>query len=493
MFEEEISKIRYAIQHGEPKKALDMIQKLEKQKLFETEKDILNLEKGIALTRYGHNDSAFEIVEVVLPRFLENEMPKYYLKALILKANLLSGRSQLDEALKVLEKKEPILDSLSTDKLEEFYEERIGLLIAEGTINFHKGEFKRYGKLAQESLEIAEHYNDKHSVGIALLNLSYSNGRMGIREKALDYREESLRVFEEIKNPYWVAYVKHTLGHHYIDLGDYDKAIEYYLEIMPFVVKTENAYQRIVILFHLAYAYNANLEPDIAFDYLLQAYQLLDKTERLDLKEIVLENLIRMYIDKGELEKADRYFDELKPIARQRKEEDYDLFFQRYEIRKIMKKMHENNNALIREEAEGKIRELLEDETIPDDTKKGLLWELCTVLLHEYVSTGNDKLIEEIDSITTIILETPYARFSEIGRIAALSYRIIALWLQAKFRKDEKKIKEIQNLLSKTEEYAGVKGNKLLVKSIQGLQEHYSSLMKELEDFIQNYPTTEYK
>ena len=56
--------------------------------------------------------------------------------------------------------------------------------------------------------------------------------------------------------------------------------------------------------------------------------------------------------------------------------------------------------------------------------------------------------------------------------------------------KIDKKYDEISQLLSKTEEYAGVKGNKLLLKSIKDAQEYYSSLMKELDDFVKSYVTT---
>jgi len=55
---------------------------------------------------------------------------------------------------------------------------------------------------------------------------------------------------------------------------------------------------------------------------------------------------------------------------------------------------------------------------------------------------------------------------------------------------DEKKLEEIRLLLSKTEEYARVKGNKLLLKSIKQAQEYYSSLMEELDDFVKSFATT---
>ena len=490
VFEEEISEIRDSITHGEFKKALEQIEDLEKKELSNIEKDILNLQKSRASIRYGHHDLALELVEMVLPKFLEYDLPKYYLEALSQKAYVLIEKSKLDEALYTLKKKVDILDSLTSEELEEMYQERCSLLTMEGNANYHKGDNKRAAKLAKECLELADHYNYKFGFGIALLNLAYSHARLGQREKALDFREESLRVFTELDNQYWIAYVQHHFGFYYLRLGDYDKAIECFLKIKPFVDKTENAYQKIIILYHLSYAYEINLEPDIAYDYTLQAYQLLDKSDRLDMKDIILGKLVNMSLNIGEYEKADEYFEELKPIIRQRDKSNYNYYMRRYEIRKLMKKLYENNNALLRGEVERKVREMIKDETIEKDSRRGLLWELCSILFHEYISTGDNSLIDEIDSITTELLEETNIYFSEIGRISALSYRLIALWLQAKIGRDEKKTEEIQQLLSKTEEYAGVKGNKLLVKSIQNLQEHYSSLMEELEDFIKKYSTT---
>ena len=79
VFEEDICKIRDSILHGEFKEALELIEDLEKKVLNNTEKDYLNLQKSKALLRYGHQDLALELVEMVLPKFLENDLPKYYL------------------------------------------------------------------------------------------------------------------------------------------------------------------------------------------------------------------------------------------------------------------------------------------------------------------------------------------------------------------------------------------------------------------------------
>lgn len=140
VFEKDISHIRDRILHGEFKKALEQIEDLEKKKLSNTEIDILNLQKSRASLRYGHHDLALELVEMVLPKFLEYDLPKYYLQALSQKANVLIEKSQLDEALYTLKKKEDILDSLSSEELEEMYQERCGLLTIEGNVNYHKGD-----------------------------------------------------------------------------------------------------------------------------------------------------------------------------------------------------------------------------------------------------------------------------------------------------------------------------------------------------------------
>ncbi|MBK5113920.1 MAG: hypothetical protein JJE41_09830 [Candidatus Heimdallarchaeota archaeon] len=146
MFEEEINKIKEIILHGESRKALEHIKIIEKRALSNTEKDILNLYKSNALRHFGHHDEALKLVEKVMPKFLENDLPKYYLLALANKARLLCERNQSKEAIKLLKQKEKILDSLSAKKLNELYEERCYLLLAEGGAYFHLGKFKRYAK-----------------------------------------------------------------------------------------------------------------------------------------------------------------------------------------------------------------------------------------------------------------------------------------------------------------------------------------------------------
>lgn len=487
VFEEEISKLRHLLLHGEPKKALGFIKEIEKKKLSDMESDILKLMKAEALTRYGYDDKAAELIDLVLPKFLEKNSPKYYLQALIQKAWSLIGKSQPDEVIHLLKEKEKIFKKLSKEKLEEFFEERFGLLLTEGVAYYHKQNFKRYAKLAKECLELAENHNFKHGVGLALMNLGDSHARLGQSEKAQDFREESLRVFEELENPYWVAYVKHILGHSFVIIGDYDKAIEYYLEIMPFVEKTENAYQKIVILMHLASTYNQNIDQTIAKNYYSQAYQLLKKTDRLDAKKLVLENMISMSFDNGEMEKVDNYVKELKLILVQMKNPNMDLVMRGYVIRKVMNDFYESNSPRIREESEKLIREFIKDASSRDFHTRGFKIHLCSLLLLEYLDTGNNELIDEIELITTELLESSKSQGKDIQRIAILFYRLIALWFRSKILGDKEKSEEIQQLLSKTEEYAGVKGNKLLLKYMKISHEFYASQIEELEEIVEKY------
>jgi len=490
VFEKNLKKVKDYLQNGQYKKAMDFIGELEKKNYSEIEKDILKLRKSQALFRYGHYNLAFELNKDVLPKFLANDLPKYYLEALAQKAIMLIEKSKTDEALEVLKQKESILDSLPTEKLEEIYEARCSLLLYEGVAYFHKHESKRALNFAKESLEIAEYYDNKLGIGIIYIFIADCIGRLGQVEKAVEYREEALRLFTELENPYWIAYVQHYFGRYYASLGDYDLAIEYYLKIMPFVDKTENAYQKIVTLLYLAETYRQNLDQEIAYDYYLQAYQLLENTERLDLKYMILKNLAWMTVNKGEIEKADEYFEEVKPIIQQLNDPKYDLTIRTFEIWKLRRRFFETKSSLILEEVENKLRELINDETINYRRKIGLKMDLCKILLDVYLNTGNNEVIDEIESLTSELLESSSKYDSEIYRISILTYRLLALWIQAKIIGDDKKIDEVRLLLSKTEEYAGVKGNKLLLKSIKQAQEYYSSLMEELDTFVKSFATT---
>jgi len=491
VFEEDIAIIDHSLTHGEYKKALEQIEELEKKKLSNRQKDILILKKSQASLAYGDHNLALELIDDVLPKFLKKNMPKYYLEALTQKIRIQIEKSQLNEALVLVKQKEVILDSLPSEKLEGLHQERFRLIHMEGIVNFHLKKIKKAAKFAKEGLELAEHYDYKFGIGLALLFLGDCHSRLGQSPKALDFREESLKVFTELDNQYWIAFVQHSIGLSYSSKGDYDKAIECFLQIMPFVDKTENAYQKITILYHLSYTYEANLEPDIAFDYTLQAYQLLNKTDRLDMKRIILKKIVRMSVDRGEIKKADEYFEELKPIIQQLNNSNFDLEIRVFELRKLKRKYFETHSNLLLEEVESKLRELINDETVEYRWKNWFKMELCSILLDVYLRTGDNYIIDEIESLTTELLGLMSKYDSEIRRIALLTQRLFALWIQAKIMGKEKKIEEIRLLLSKTEEYAGVKGNKLLWKHIKKEQEYYSSLIEEFDVFVKSFTTTE--
>ncbi len=488
MSEEEISKIDYYIKFGEPKKALDYIETIDRNQLSNLECDVLDTYLGEALERYGHTEEAFQLYEKLIPKFEEHKIPKYNLLMLIFQANMLNFKNQSKEALILLKQKKKILNRLSIEELDQLYEERIGLLVAEGTANFHLRDYKRFVKTAKKSLEIAERSNDKYYIGVALNNLADSYRRLGEGEKSWDFREEALRVFKEIKNDYRIAHVLHSYGHYYSELGEYEKAIDHYLKILPFVERTENDYQKFTILLHLAWTYFANLQDDIAYDYNLQAYQLFDKINHPEIKEIILGRLIDKSVEIGDFEKADEYLEELKPILQQTKSSYYDLELKHYEIKKKTKIFIDTKNNLIRDELENNLREIIDDDNLDESHKWDAKFALCRLLLVEFIETRNNEIIEEIDTKTSNLLQY-LSKYDKriIPRIAVLFLRLLVLWIQAKIDGDMEKLEETQKLMLKTEEFAGVKGNKLLLRYLKDNRMYYTTFTDELIAFVEKY------
>ncbi|MBK5113918.1 MAG: hypothetical protein KGD59_04980 [Candidatus Heimdallarchaeota archaeon] len=153
----------------------------------------------------------------------------------------------------------------------------------------------------------------------------------------------------------------------------------------------------------------------------------------------------------------------------------------------MIKKFHKSKSTLIREDAERIIREIINDESIDENSKWGFKLDLCFLLLHEYIDTGKSELVDEIETITSNLLTDLKFYDEVIPRIGILSYRLFALLIQAKIHGDKKKLEEIQDLLSKTEKFAGVKGNKLLLKYLEENREYYTSLTDELVEIIEKY------
>jgi len=252
VLEEEISKIRHHIRHGESKKALELIAKIEKRELSDEDRDNLNLHKAEVLPSYGKHVEAMELIEKLIKKFQREKLSKKYITALSQKVWLLIGSSQLDNALNLIKKINELIKSLPNEKLDEFYMERYSVLLAKGAANYYKGNYKQHAKFAKKALKLAEKYNFEHGIGVALINLHESHRMFENKEIAYDYLEEAMRIFRKHKNQYRIAYIEHYYGHKYAQEMNYDKAIESYLKIMPFIKQSENAYQRIAILLHLS-------------------------------------------------------------------------------------------------------------------------------------------------------------------------------------------------------------------------------------------------
>ncbi len=489
--EEEISKIDHYIEYGQPKKALEFIAEIEKKELSELDSDNLSIYKVEALMRYGFNEKASEIVEKLLQKYQRNKESKLYLDAITQKVWLLTEKCQRDEALVLVKDVNKILKTLPKEKFDEFYIIRYSILLAEGVIYYFKRNYRRHAKLAKECLKLAEKNNSEYRMGVALISLYESHRKFDHLEIAFDYLEEAMRIFEKLNNQYRIAYIEHYYGNRYFNKRDYDNAINCYLKLIPFVEQTENAYQKITILMKLSSAYNHNLDYDIAYEYDKQAYQLLEKTDRIDVKEIIIRKMIEWSFDKGDVEKANEYIREYEQVLLQLKDPHIKLILQNYENRKKLIDLNKSKSPKLREELIYLLRKWLanaSEKKIPAAITDLLL---CSLLLDEYIETGNNDLIDEIESRTSVLLEESKVQGEEIKRIAILSYRLMALWLRAKIQNDRKRSDEVLQLLAKTEEYAGVKGNKLLLKFLKGERERYATIIGELEEIVEKYIATE--
>jgi len=197
--------------------------------------------------------------------------------------------------------------------------------------------------------------------------------------------------------------------------------------------------------------------------------------------------MINWSIDREEDEKADEYLREFKEVLQQLNRPNIELVLQTFEIKKRMRDYNKEKNSKLREETEIIIMNWLTDASEKNISIMNAELQLCTLLLDEYIETGNNKLIQEIESRTSILLDKLKVEGREIPRIAILAYRLMVLWLRSRIQNDKKRSSEIEHLLSKTEEYAGVKGNKLLLKYLKDQREKYASIIEELEEIVEKY------
>jgi len=390
--------------------------------------------------------------------------------ALLFKANGLLNLNQFDIAKEAIKQGEDLLKTLAGESLKSKNRREAYIFYLKGTILDPfinpKGEQDLALKYYNQSLALAESIGDNGRACACLLqiawNISISEGKLDL---ALEFTERALTLAKEANHKFYISrsLVLKALFHH--QKGRIPQCIPLYEQSLAIAKKIRNKRLISSNLNNLSDVYRMKGELDLALDYSLQSLDHSFDTGNFRRTAMFYDSLIRILIEKGDLEQAKQHFNKLEQINKQQKDKLINLVFI-YNKAIFLKESPRISN---RGRAEDILKQILEDKDIFWELKERVLLTLCELLLLELQMTGDLEVLEEVESLITQLLDT-----AENSR----SYWIWGetLLLQAKLSLISLNLKEARRFLTQGQKTAEKYG--LEMSAIKISNEHDELLTK---------------
>ena len=389
--------LQQLVKQGKFDEALQKIDALEQLKGIPSDDMIAyQIVKSLALNKKGEPKKGLTIAQDML-----KEAEKIHNSLLLVDATIsaVEGMRRLGmqkECLDIIQKAEPILETLQNTYPAEYIEKKAVLKNLKGIVYWLGGELVDAGKSFRESLTMREKLGDQRDIAICLNNIGTINTYTGDLDLALETHQKALDIRQKLGNPLDIGSSLGNIADVYSYKGNFNTAQSYYLQAKK---KFEEAGDKFFI---------AN----------------------------TLYMLITLLADNNKSTDALPYLDELKQIN---DAEENKLVDQRYRITYALV-LKASNRLLKKFKAADIFKEISEEEIVDHEITVQATLNLCDLLLVELRLSGNEETLLEVKDLT--------AKLTDIAKSQnSYALAIQAYLLQSKLALIDFDIDKANNLL----------------------------------------------
>jgi tetratricopeptide (TPR) repeat protein len=259
-----------------------------------------------------------------------------------------------------------------------------------GGVYLSIGDLDKALEKVELGFKFTKNSNNQTQIGISYQGLAAIYSFKGEIEEGIRFSEKSLEAYKKVDNKIFMSIAFNNMSWSYRIIGELDRA----LECIESAIKIGNELGnlRTVAGYH---------------DY-----------------------LIRILIDKGDIERARDALERLEHLTNQLKDEHLNLI---YKFNKALL-LKTSTRSRDRGRAEETLKQIIEDETISSELTIDSLLNLCELLLTELGMTNDLEILEEINTFTAQLLEIAETShsFSLFAEIYFLKAKLALLTLDVK-------------------------------------------------------------
>jgi tetratricopeptide (TPR) repeat protein len=345
---------------------------------------------------------------------------------------------------------------------------------------WREGELEKGLEYIKHGLEKFKNVDQNFIVTFILANL---NSRIGKMDEAKELYEKTIRLASVFPRVSTIGFCHVGISTVYYFRGELDKALEHANESLRILEKCENKYGMGWAHFSLMKIYH---EKDDYENALLHGQTCLDLRMAMGNNQDIAQTLrflITFLLEREGYDETDSYLKQLKELTGKT---DNRIVRQNYQL----------SEALILK-AKGRpkhwtqaidiLEEIVREPIATYNTTLVALINLCEILLNEYSISGDEEVLNDLQTHTSRLLDIAQKQNSYRLRVEAYHIRIISLWLQAQHSKLDINIQNARRLLQEARDLADSHG---LMKLASKITTQYDIMLEKLvnwDDFIKKY------
>jgi tetratricopeptide (TPR) repeat protein/DNA-binding HxlR family transcriptional regulator len=457
--ETEFGNINNLMHSGEYNKALEKVEKHQKEKNL-TDAEILSLSYlQCAVHRFlGNFEKVIELSSTVREKAKEQNNVLIEADALLSEIFSLYRLGELDKASGLVQRAEDLIENSNLKEMSSrrayllaykayvyeakgeaeqafIYAQQNYFLCKEldnptllalayyilGFIHMSTGNMEKALENNQKSLEIREKDGSKYDLAFTLFNLGYAHRNLGNLDAALDYFNSSYKIRKKIGNQQDIAWTLLNLGDVYYGKGDLKHAQNYYEESLIVNQRMHFNFGTIFSFIRLSTVYKVLDDPQLVMDTLEKALSLVQKVQNVDPEVYILFELInyiteKKYIHRNALKDKPlkEYLERLNEINLNYKHKVFS-FLNRLAKGLELKAIGDTKN---KKKARQIFQQITEEEIISFDYIKIAITNYSELLAEELRKYfGEDTLVNQLnelsDSLSPVLFQQSFSMVAE--------------------------------------------------------------------------------
>jgi tetratricopeptide (TPR) repeat protein len=354
--------------------------------------------KGLILLYQNKNEELIKLGEEIFKegqRFNDNlqSVDGYFFIS-----NGLAQAYKFNEALKIVEKAEALLRSISNVSKSILFQKETRISLIKAFINFSIGNMDLAEKCLEGPLNSGKELGNTFETVWANMEMARIMflGKSKF-DLALEYTEKALSLAEDIRfNHYWIAYCNISFGCVYYDIGEFEISLKHSMKSLAIFRKIKNYWFIAHLLNNIGANQNYVGDYNNAMKYFQESLLLFEKLS-ID-EDLPLGNLIEVALENDDIELAQKYYDRLENLQNQNKVGLIPSIYE-YSTALFLKR-----SSRIRDKAKAEelLKQVIETETIW--ASLDAIIHLCDLLLAEYRISNSNEVLEEINHYVAKLL-----------------------------------------------------------------------------------------